>query len=277
LDIYLRKTLDEAPPADIQHTKRGRLLEPAVLDWYEVDYGAIERNLARIDSVVFPFMFASLDARRVDDHRPVEAKTVGPRAMAYWGDVDSGEIPREYFVQVMHQMIVTRATSADLAALKAGETLDVYRIEYDAEIAGMIVEGLRQFWSRVLNHEPPSPQTGDEAARLYRRSKSIGVEATAPIASAYAELLETRAAIRPLTVKEEKLTDDIKLFLADRDTLLVKGTVCATWKTTRDGSRFDTKRFERDQPETYRQYLTPTIGPRRFLLKGEDHGASSAD
>jgi hypothetical protein len=74
--------------------------------------------------------------------------------------------------------------------------------------------------------------------------------------------------------KEEKRADDIRLFVEDRDTLLINGTFSATSKTSRVGSRFDTKRFERDQPENYRQYLTPTIGPRRFLLKGEDHGAS---
>jgi putative phage-type endonuclease len=274
LDIYLRKTQDGIPTADNLDTKRGRLLERAVLDWYEFDHGAIERNLARIDSAQFPFMFASLDARRVDDRRPVECKTVGPRALAYWGEVESGEIPQEYFVQVTHQMIVTGATSADLAALKAGEQLDVYRIEYDAEIAEMIVEGLRQFWTRVENREPPPPQTGDEAGRLYRRSKAQGVEAPAPIAKAYAELLETRAVIQPLAEREEKLISDIKLFMADRDALLVGGSIVATWKTPKDGSRFDVKRFERDQPETYRQYLTPTVRARRFLLKGEDHGIS---
>jgi hypothetical protein len=86
---------------------------------------------------------------------------------------------------------------------------------------------------------------------------------------AYAQLLQTRAALRPLAAEEEKLQGEIKLFLADRDTLLLGGKAVATWKTSKDGSRFDVKRFERDQPEIYRQYLTPTVGTRRFLLKGD--------
>lgn len=248
--------------------RRGRRLEPVVLDMYEEEHGAVDRNLTRIDSVDHPFMFASLDARRVDDARPVEAKTVGARMLREWGE-GPDDVPQEYLIQVMHKMIVTKATSADLAALTALDDFRVYTIAFDAELAEMIVEGLRAFWDRVVNRQPPEPTTGEEVERLYRRPRAEGVEAPPEVAAAHAELLEVRAAIRPLEKREAALIDDIKKFLADRDALLVQGVEVLTWRCAKDSVRFDTKRFQTEQPETYAKYLFQSPGSRRLLIKGE--------
>ena len=94
VDVYIDKTKEIiSPRPDSAASKRGRRLEPIVLDMYEEQYGAIHRNPPQVTSKQYPFMFASLDAARVDDGRPVEAKTAGKFVAFQWGEAETDDIP----------------------------------------------------------------------------------------------------------------------------------------------------------------------------------------
>jgi len=269
LDIYIRKTTEGVSWPETQATRMGILLEPIVLDLYESDPegGKVERNLPTVPSVDIPFMFASLDARRADTGYPVEAKTVGVRTMHEWGEPGTDQIPQEYLVQVTHQMIVTKAQSADIAVLKGGQEFGIYHVAYDDELGQMVIEGLRQFWMRVEKREPPEPQTADEVGRLYRRSREAAIEATPAIVDAVCALLALRKQLKPLTKQEEELETQLKKFLTDRDTITINGEVAATWRSAKESLRFDTKAFQHENAELYAKFLKPVAGARRFLLK----------
>jgi len=270
LDVYVDKTKDTlAPRPDSAASKRGRRLEPIVLDLYEEQHGPLLRSPPQVTSKQHPFMFATLDAARVDDGRPVEAKTAGKFVAHQWGDAETDDIPQEYLIQVTHQAIVVEKDYADLAALLTLDDFRKYVIEIDSELAGMIIEGLRLFWKRVENREPPEPTTGEEVERLFRKSVPNPIEADEATAAIYRELLEVRRALKPLTEREAKLTDDIKLFMRDRESLIVDQTPVVSWKTVNGSRRMDVKSFQTDHPALYAQYLTQSAPSRRFLLKGE--------
>jgi predicted phage-related endonuclease len=122
----------------------------------------------------------------------------------------------------------------------------------------------------VLDREPPEPTTGEQVERLYKRSVATDVQADEATASAYRELLEVRRALKPLTEREERLTDNIKLFLRDRDTLIVDGAPACTWRTAKAACRFDTKAFQLESPDVYAKFLTQSQPSRRFLIKERD-------
>jgi putative phage-type endonuclease len=270
IDVYVDKTKEiVSPRPDSAASKRGRRLEPYVLDLYEEQYGAIHRNPPQVTSEQYPFMFASLDAARVDDGRPVEAKTAGKFVAFQWGEAETDDIPQEYLIQLTHQAIVVRKEYADLPALLTLDDFRKYTIAIDPELAGMIIEGLRLFWRRVENREPPEPTTGEEVERLYRKSVPNSIQADESTTAAYRELLEVRRAMSPLRSRESKLIDDIKLFMLDRESLIVDRSPAVTWKTGNGALRFDTKRFQLERPEIYRQYLKQADGNRAFLIKGE--------
>lgn len=273
LDVYLAKITPDTPRPDTPATRRGRMMEDVVLNYYEEDVAPVERSLPRVVSKEHPFMFASLDARRKDDLRPVEAKTVGIHGLPLWGEPGTDEVPEDYLFQVMHQMIVVRAMVCDLAALKADDNFHVYTIEHDPELAGLIVEGLAEFWRRVENREPPEPTCVEDVEKLYRRSKAEGIEASPAIIQALDELRQVKNAMKPLTAQEKRLKDEIKMYLAEKDTLLVGGEAVVTWKTSKDSTRFDANALKREQPDIYKQYLISTPGSRRMLIKGDkDNG-----
>lgn len=242
-----------------------------VLDMYEEQYGAIHRNPPQVTSEEYPFMFASLDAARVDDGRPVEAKTAGKFVAYQWGEAETDDIPQEYLIQVTHQAIVVKNEYADLPALLTLDDFRKYTITIDPELAGMIIEGLRLFWQRVENQEPPEPTTGEEVERLYRKSVPNPVEADEATMTAFRELLEVRRAMSPLKARESKLIDDIKLFMLDREALIVDAAPVVSWKTANGGRRMDVKRFQSDHPALYAQYLTQSADSRKFLIKGESN------
>lgn len=266
LDIYLAKTTEPTDSPDTPQSKRGRNLEKYVLDMYEEEHGEVTRG-ERIVSKKYPFMFASLDAARKDDGRPVEAKTAGIYTAKEWGEGGTDQIPQEYLIQIMHQIIVTDKKVGDIAALLTLDDLRYYPIILDTELAEMIVEGLAQFWRRVENREPPEPTTGAEAEKLYRKSKPAGIEATPEIELAYYNLLETRKNLKPLESSEKKLIDDIKLFLSEKDSLLIGDIQKITWKTAAGSTRFDAKKFQEENPEIAKKYLVQGEGSRRFLIK----------
>jgi len=270
VDVYIDKTKEILTPrSDSAASRRGRRLEPIVLDMYEEEHGAILRNPPQVTSRLYPFMFASLDASRIDDGRPVEAKTAGKFVAHQWGDAETDDIPQEYLIQVTHQAIVVEKDVADLSALLTLDDFRKYTITKDPELAAMIVEGLRLFWLRVENREPPEPTTGEEVERLYRKSVPNPVNADPETANAYRELLEVRNAMSPLRSREAKLIDDIKLFRCDRESLIVEGKTVCTWKSAKGSARFDTKRFQSDFPDLYAIYTTQSQGSRRFLINGE--------
>lgn len=266
LEVYLDKVKETSGGRkDNVAQARGKRLQTVILDMYEDEFGEVKRSIPQITSPVYPFMFATLDATRADDERPVEAKTA--RSAVEWGESGTDYIPQEYLIQITHQMIVAEKQFGDVAALLTLDDFRKYTIALDPELAEMVVEGLSNFWKRVENREPPEPTTGDECAILYRRSNAIECHATPEIATAYKELIEVRGAIKPLQAKEAALIDSIKLFLKDADTLIVNCETAATWKSAKGRTKFDEDKFKTEQPELYAKYLTNSVGFRRFLLK----------
>lgn len=273
LDVYLRKVAEEVMPQgeETPAQKRGHLLESAVLDFFESDEkgGKLSRLAAgkSLFSEKYPFLFATCDALTWDKGEPVEAKTVGGHMAKEWGEPGTDDVPQEYLIQVTQQMIVTKSRQSYIPVLLPGLEFQIYRVELDKELAGMLVEGLRRFWARVINREPPEPRNAADVAKLYRRSKADVIEVTAEISSAVKSLGQIREQIMPLTQAEAKLEEQIKLYMRDRDTLTESGVVRATWKTGKDESRFDAKRLKEEMPEIYQQYLLTVPGKRPLLLK----------
>lgn len=269
LDVYIDKTKEFLSPRnDTPQTKRGKRLERVVLDMYEEEIAPLSaRSVPTITSTKYSFMFASLDGVRADDNRPVEAKTAGKYVAREWGDAGTDDVPQEYLIQIMHQMIVTEKEIGDISALITLDDFRNYTIEMDKEFAEMIIEGLKNFWQRVDAREAPEPMTGHEAEKLYRKSMAQGIEATDEIAAAYHQLVEIQAQIKPLEKHEERLIGDIKLFMREKDTLIIEAKSVLTWKTSKRATRLDAKRLAIEMPDIHARFLTQSEETRRFVMK----------
>ena len=93
------------------------------------------------------------------------------------------------------------------------------------------------------------------------------VEAGDEILKAYTQLKEVRENRLRLEKEEDALTETLKVFCSDADTITYEGSVLATWKQGKDSSKFDKDAFARENPELYAKYVKIVGGGRRFSLK----------
>ena len=114
---------------------------------------------------------------------------------------------------------------------------------------------------------PPEPVAESDILSLYPRSQANAVEASAELAAQVRQLKEIKASISALEKEEANLSEAVKLALGGNDTLTADGKVIATWKSNKDGERFNARRFEAENPALFRQYFETVPGSRRFLVE----------
>ena len=189
-----------------------------------------------------------------DPKRIVEIKCPTVHSRGEWGpdgDESFDAFPSKYRVQCTLQMAVTGARECDLVALIEGEPdIRVYPVAWDAELAELVIDRLRHFWTaHVLTREPPPADGSDAAAdllaRRYPKSRgemrapsadpivSLSTEETFAGDQALAdELRAVRARKRELEAREKLLVNLAKERTGDLDG--VEG--CWTWKAPKTGN-----------------------------------------
>jgi putative phage-type endonuclease len=136
----------------------GTVLEPIVAAEYAKRNPHCELAIPRLHvSVEFPWMLAHCD-RITDDGKIVECKASD--SSHGWGEPGTDDIPDNYLVQVMHQMVVTGLRVADVPVLFGNRAFAIYTVEYSPRLANLIIEQERHLWERVQRREPPPPDFG---------------------------------------------------------------------------------------------------------------------
>jgi len=175
LGVYLRKVGEEEHLTEETGPQlRGRILEPAILSWFEETRGAVlDRNPESFQHPKHPILFASPDAiaRMPDDERlVVEAKTVHFRQASNWGPAGTDEIPEHYLIQVQAELACTGLQRAELPVLIAGEDFRIYNVEFEPELFGVLVQAAEKFWrDHVIPRKPPPLDGSDEGDSWLRR------------------------------------------------------------------------------------------------------------
>ncbi|MGF6641822.1 YqaJ viral recombinase family protein [Paraburkholderia sp. MM6662-R1] len=162
-ELWLEKT-GELPPEDLDEVDRirfGRLMEDIIAREYARREGVrVRRRTQIIKHPTYPWMLANVDRLIEGERRGLECKNVD--AMAYargdgWGEPGSDQVPDEYLLQCQHYMIVLDYPEWDLAACVGGNRLERYVIRRDPSLEQMIIDGEREFWQRVEQHDAPEP------------------------------------------------------------------------------------------------------------------------
>lgn len=158
----------------------GNLLEPVIRQRYADLTGRIVRVPDTLRSEQHPWMLAHLDGI-TDCGRGVEIKTA--RSADGWGEPGTDQIPQAYLLQVQHCMIVARVEVFDVCVLIGGNEERMYEVHQDRELQQLLVDGEAEFWSHVVNRQPPEIDfNADSALELVRRLFP-GTDGTTRIAS----------------------------------------------------------------------------------------------
>lgn len=154
----------------------GQVLEPVIAEyWARINGGIfLGQRLRRRFHPAFPFMSAEVDyyvySMGPPPQRPdaiLEIKTAGDRMRGKWGDEHTDQVPPEYYVQALWQLLINpEIPKVIIAVLIGGQDFREYvvrREDAHGEIAAL-EEAARQWWERhVINDVPPPIESTDRS------------------------------------------------------------------------------------------------------------------
>lgn len=169
-DVYLDKTSEEVNEFSNQFTHWGNILEPIVAD----EFGRVMK--AQIKAPPLPIMslanhphiMASLDRLAVmpdGEEVVVEVKTTSARNSIKWGEEMTDQIPVQYLVQVHYQLGISGHKTAYVPVLIDTSDFRIYRVDRDEDVIKQLQDIAHEFWARVTNRNPPSPDTSTRSGR----------------------------------------------------------------------------------------------------------------
>ena len=273
LQLWQEKT-GRVQPADIGENSRvraGNALEEVVAAWWQEETGMACRRDNKIRAAKDrPYLLANVDRviqSNGDGPGILEIKTTSGWAMKAVRE-EGLTVPMTWWCQLQHYFHVTGYAWGAFGVLMDGHEFEHIPVSRDDDFISALVEREIEFWERhVLADVPPEPVAESDILSLYPRSQANAVEASAELAAQVRQLKEIKASISALEKEEANLSEAVKLALGGNDTLTADGKVIATWKSSKDGERFNARRFEAENPELFRQYFETVPGSRRFLVK----------
>lgn len=149
----------------------GHIQEATILAWYERETKTTVLPGGRITHPIEPWLWATLDARVLGGTRIVEVKHVGRWMAAGWNDSDAGGIPHHVRAQVVIGQACSGSTSTDVVASIGGMPPRIWRVAYDAELADMMIDAGRKFWTEHVLAEVPPELDDSSATRAYLDAK----------------------------------------------------------------------------------------------------------
>jgi putative phage-type endonuclease len=273
--LWARKCGLTPPPEPSIPMQIGTALEPMIAGLYQAETGIALRRVNRLlRSKAHPWMLASLD-RRGEDGRLVELKWTA-RGDGY-GEPGTDEVPDEVLVQVVAQMAVTGAASADVAVVR-GSRFDIYGpIRRDADAERLVIEGTEAFWGHVTRREQPVVDGSDATARALAAAypddngeELLAGDDVAELARHYRHATGLRD---ELESEIAALKAQLQAVMGPATALVIPGVGRITWKATKGRAETDWRAMAEQwlpSPRHVAEFTTTKPGSRRFLPRWEE-------
>lgn len=160
--LWQKYTGAREPQPDNWGMARGRELEPIARRLYSEKTG-IDMLPVCVESDELPFLSASLDGYNERSSRAIEIKCPGKENHDL---AKAGMLPKHYFAQVQHQLIVTGLPSIDYVSYDGQDSLVIVPVEKDAEYQERYINQAKFFWSCVKSNQCPVKEYFDIEAML---------------------------------------------------------------------------------------------------------------
>lgn len=253
--LWLEKTSqqeDEPDPARERIFRRGKLMEPVIVQLAKEEYGLeIAAKNQRFFDPEFPFMSCEIDFEWHDlsGIQNADCKSASPFTAHLWGkEQGDDQIPDYYTTQFLWGQMITGRQRTLCVTLIGSDDLRVYRVERDDEMIGFMREKAVEFWSMVENRIAP-PITNLEDIRLaWPKDKGERIEATPEIIEKVERHKLLGKVIAGHEAERELLEVDIFKFMTDRSELVGP-----------DGKKIATRKLQERkgytvEPTTYRVF-----------------------
>lgn len=274
--LWLEKTGREKEDFDAgnERTQAGKIFEAAIIRLYHTLHGGALPRVENKELVhpQHPWMRGHIDRRQPGTRAIVEAKLVGNRQAARWGDPDSLIMPQEYLLQVHHYLTCDdKQAPYALVLAMIGTEMRVYTVPRDQEISEMLVEHENLFWQQVQTDTPPEPSVrlGDSYGLLYRVSKGTKVVASEPMRKHIELIKALESTFDEIEAEVTNAKEALKQYMGEHALLIdVDGQELASWKDQKAPARINLKKLRKKYPEVAKDVTDPADATTRvFRLK----------
>jgi len=272
LQLYMEK-IGELEPVDLtgnQNVHFGNVLEDVIAQEYARRNNVKVRR--RNSAINFPgrgWAFANVD-RTIDGQKTVlECKSADKWTSDKWGDDGTDQAPDYYLTQVVWYMKALNYPQSVIAVLIGGNDFRQYPIERSPGLEDMVYRKAKEFWfNHVLARNPPEPTNDSDLALMYARDNGDALVASEEIEKEVYQLSILKYQVKALNKQIDEKKFLIEEFMAEYSCLLNgENDLIVTHKKTKDGTRFNAKRFQKAMPNLAKEYSEHKKGHRVFLLK----------
>jgi putative phage-type endonuclease len=237
LELWSVKTgaIPQRDLSGVEAVEWGHRLEPVIIDAYRDRTGRTARADGRtLRSLEHQWALCTLDgwtAGDSGDEHPLEIKAVGLARSEEW---EEGP-PEHYRLQLQHQMLVTGARVATIAALIGGQRLVWCDVERDETTIRKIAHQGERFWRLVESRTPPEVDGSESSRRalaaLYPTDDGETIVLDGGAIDAFDELEEIARLEKELEGRKRLAENTVKAALGNATRGVLMNGAEFTWKT----------------------------------------------
>lgn len=269
----LKKELD--PPFEGNDaTEMGHLLEQVVATRWEQKTGREVIKASSEDFIIAnkekPFLRVSPDRtfwipgekRNNSNKGLLECKTT-------MMPIDPEDLPKSWFCQLQMQLGVSETEQGSLAWLVKGRDFGYKDMTLVPDFYGWLAEETEKFWvDNILGNKEPQPiNSSDIVLKYATHTGGKTIEVGEEIVAAYMALKEVKEELDALEERKNNYEEILKMTFQDAEAIVSNGQTLATWKTSKDIEKIDTKGLAKAYPDLVKKYTITIQGSRRFTLK----------
>lgn len=224
-----------------ERTSIGMMLEEPIAREYAKRTGQKLRKVGEVvRDRVHPFLGGHPDRLVVGGgaRKGVEIKTVEYGREKWSAPGEAVRVPKDYYVQSQHYMMITGRDSWDLVALFGLSRIRWYTLERNETVIRALREKGAEFWEKYVIGADLPPMEGKRAEGYLRRRFPTQVTETIVIANdeqseTIAKWMLAKRERERYEKEEEKYKLHVQAAIGDA-TGIVSGDVALTWKKNRD-------------------------------------------
>ena len=183
--------------------------------------------------------------------------------------IDGDNLPKHWFCQVQYQLGVAELEQGSLAWLCSGREFGYQDLDLVPDFYAWLVEEVERFWTdNIIGRQEPTAQSVQDVMLKYNRhTDGKIVEVGEDIYVSCLKMQEIKERIEEMEEKKSETEAMIKIAFADAEAISYGGKIIATWKAPKPSSKFDAKAFQAAHPDLAREFIVPTQGARRLVIK----------
>jgi putative phage-type endonuclease len=224
-----------------ERTDIGRLLEEPIAREYAK---RTKRKLRKVNEVVrdktHPFLGGHPDRLVLGESIGIEIKTVEFGFDKWSKPGEPLKVPRDYYVQCQHYMLITGRESWDLVALFGLSRIRWYTLFRNEVVIKALREKGAEFWERYVLGPDLPPMEGKRAEAWLRERYPAPTGPTYVIANPeQREAIDRWRAAKDATKKWKKEEEKLKLLVQQSigdASGIIAGDITVTWKKNKDST-----------------------------------------